>query len=301
MLFSFFIFSMNAQKKETDIKLKASALEKAFIGERFRLVYTLINAEKDADIELPQKIKGFNIVYGPSVSTQMTTQHINGENISEYSKSFVYILEALDDGKLKLPVASVKANGKILKSNQIEINVLSSDRLSEDNNTRKKNKKNLISDSDAFVKPIVEEIDIEGRKGFSVVFRLFTQIELQSVSNLNIPDFSDFKILRERTPGVRSNMTEIHNGKEYSVIDLMNFVLLPTKSGRIKIGESDIELVFSIATGIVEQTFFGPVEKMQQVSKSFKIESFEVDAGLVGNWDLVYEMPITKEIKKLII
>jgi len=297
LLCCFYAVSLNAQKQEKEIAFKISAPEQVLTGEKFRVVYRLINAEEDTGIELIEKNKVFDVLQGPVVSTSLSTQYIEGKKVTEFTKSFIYTMVAKNKGKFKLPVASVKVKGKTYKSNQSEIKIITS---ADKEESRKKNQKQAISDSDAFLKPVVEEIDVDGKKGFSVSYRLYTLIDLQDIANIDKPDFSDFDIIREWTP---SNMgsVERYNGKEYYIIDVRRFILLPKKSGKIKVGEGKLELVFSVASGIIEQTIFGPVERMQQVVRTFTMDPFEVDAGLVGDWNLVQKIPEKEQIVDLVI
>lgn len=284
---------------EKDIKFEAKAPEKAYAGEQFRLVYTLINADV-SEINFPENIKGFDIIYGPSRSSSQSTQIIGGKKTSTSSVSFMYILSASKAGKYKLPEVTVEVNGKKYKTGQPQIEIISSGNKNENDrtgNSRRKQdnkqskKKYEIKDKDAFIKTIVEEEEIDGEKVFEVSLRLYlgenTDISgISSISAFKEPDFSKFRILNSWTPDRR--MAKIKDdGKIYYAADIRKYLLLPKQSGKIDIDGGHFDLILSIKTGEVEQTFFGPVEKEVEIKKTIEIQPFTIDAGLVGDWHAI--------------
>jgi len=301
-LFLFFVTSSilaqeQEQEDEKEIKFEVKAPEKAYIGERFRIIYTLTNADV-SDINFPEKIKGFDIIYGPSKSSSHSTQVIGGETTSTSSVSFMFILTPTETGKYKLPEVEVEVKGKKYKSERPQIEVISTGNNSGKNKTessrkkqdnRQNKKKQEIKDQDAFIKAIVEEEEIDGEKVFDVTLRLYVTDNISGISRISSskePDFSAFQIAGRGTSDRRMYRTE-YEGKSYYTADIRQYILIPKRSGKVDIDGGSFNIVFRIKTGEVEQSFFGPVEKEVEVEKTLEIDPFSINAGLVGDWHAI--------------
>ena len=68
-----------------EVIFKASAPKGVVKSEQFRLTYTLNKEGKD--IRLASDMDGFDILFGPSVSSSYSTQIINGKSTSQSSFS----------------------------------------------------------------------------------------------------------------------------------------------------------------------------------------------------------------------
>ena len=88
LVFLFVLFAtFGVVARAADVTFKASAPEAVVMGETFRLSYT-VNAE-GKDIRVPE-IPDFEVLIGPSTSTNMSTQIINGKMTTETSLTFTY-------------------------------------------------------------------------------------------------------------------------------------------------------------------------------------------------------------------
>ena len=105
-----------------DVIFKASAPNAVVKGEQFRLTYSLNKEGKD--IRLPSDLDGFDIRFGPSVSSSYSTQVINGKSTSQSSFAYTYIMVAPEEGAFKIGPASITVNGSNYKSNSLDIKVL---------------------------------------------------------------------------------------------------------------------------------------------------------------------------------
>ena len=92
-----------------NITFTANAPEVVVSGDQFRLSYT-INSQKVRDFRAPS-IKEFEVLMGPSRSTQSSTQIINGNVTSTSTITFTYILMAGKEGTYKIPGATIVADG----------------------------------------------------------------------------------------------------------------------------------------------------------------------------------------------
>lgn len=100
------------------------------MGQQFRLAYT-VNAEaKASDLRIPE-LADFDVLMGPSTSSSMSTQIINGSVSSETAFTFTYILMPKKEGTFNIGAASIKVKGANYTSNAVSVKVLPPDKASE--------------------------------------------------------------------------------------------------------------------------------------------------------------------------
>ena len=126
LVFLFVLFAtFGVVARAADVTFKASAPEAVVMGETFRLSYT-VNAE-GRDIRVPE-IPDFEVLIGPSTSTNMSTQIINGKMTTETSLTFTYILQPKKEGTFNIAPATIKVKGANYTSNALVIKVLPPDK-----------------------------------------------------------------------------------------------------------------------------------------------------------------------------
>ena len=125
ILFFILISTVIGAWADNKITFTANAPEVVVSGDQFRLSYT-ITSQKVRDFRAPS-IQGFEVLMGPSRSTQSSTQIINGNVTSTSSITFTYILMAGKEGTYKIPGATIVADGDNYTSNSVEIKVLPPD------------------------------------------------------------------------------------------------------------------------------------------------------------------------------
>lgn len=291
----------NEQEEEKkEVKFEVRAPEQVKAGEQFRLMFVLTNADVK-EIDFPDKIKGFDIIYGPAISTSSTIQVIEGKRTSSTSVAFTYTLAANQTGKLRIPEASVTVGGKKYTTESPRIEVLSSRKSNkptvkekEEKKSAGKKQKNIeIKDKDAFIQTFVEKQEIDDEKVIEVTLRVYISDRvdingIHSTPTIMEPDFSEFRIIRSWTPRPKKLFKTEYEGKSYYAADIRKFLLLPKRSGKIEIKDAGyIDIVFGVKTGETEESFFGTVEKQIEVKKTLTVKPFTIDAGLVGDWHTI--------------
>ena len=82
---------------DDEVSFTASAPDAVAVGDQFRLSYT-ITTQEVRNFRAPS-IKGFDVLMGPSRSTQSSVQIINGKTTRTQSITFTYILMAKAEGE----------------------------------------------------------------------------------------------------------------------------------------------------------------------------------------------------------
>ncbi len=111
----------NDYKKSNDVKFTASAPNVITNGEQIKLSY-VVTTSNAKDFQAPQ-IKDFEILHGPARSTQQSTSIIKGKTTQNESITYTYILQANKVGTFVVPPATITANGRLIRSNSVQIEV----------------------------------------------------------------------------------------------------------------------------------------------------------------------------------
>ena len=92
-------------------------------GEQFTVVCGLVNAG-GGEFSAPS-FKGFYKIMGPQTSYSSSTQIINGKVSNKTSYSYVYYLQAVNEGKFTLAPATFTLKNKTYSSDSLHIDVVS--------------------------------------------------------------------------------------------------------------------------------------------------------------------------------
>lgn len=273
-ILSLLSFSTTAQ----EITFRASAPNAVAKGDNFRLVYTLKGGE-GSNINVSETIKGFDILYGPAVSSSYSTQIINGKATTDSSESYIYTLAAASEGTFTIPAATIKVNGKTYSSNSVQIKVLPPDKNSKAGQsqgggnqggqpTESSSTAQKINPSDAFIRAIVSKSKVYEQEAFVVTFRFYTTLQVSDIGKIEFPEFEGFMVEDQDLPPTRQLAMEHYNGRNYYSVDLRRTLLFPQRSGKITIPPGKIEMVFNVRSGKAVQTFFGPQYVMTDIKKT---------------------------------
>ena len=92
------------------VTLKVQAPSQAEVGQRIRISY-VANTQDIEDFQVGN-FEGFNVLYGPSTSRSSSFSMTNGRTTQSSSTTFTYTVVPTTEGTLKVPVATIKADGK---------------------------------------------------------------------------------------------------------------------------------------------------------------------------------------------
>lgn len=248
------IFLFSAVAAMAQVSFKARTSPSVVKGERFRLEYVLTNAE-GSDIQIPETIRGFTIVYGPGYSEMSETYVVNGRASSTRVETYTYTLIANETGTFTLPAASIKADGKIVRSNPTQIRVLPPDKnarqgiTGQAERTTSSSTMNNISSSDAFIRAIVSKTKVREQEAFVVTFRFYTTLDALGVDKVEFPEFEGFMVEDIDLSNNRQMGLEHYNGRNYYVLDFKKSLLFPQRSGQITIPSGKVDVIFRVKTG----------------------------------------------------
>lgn len=281
----FLSLGLNAQ----NVKFTANAPAAVAKGDQFRLVYTLKGGD-GSNINAPSSIKGFDILYGPAISTSSSTQIINGNVTTDSSESYIYTLNANSEGTFTIPAASITVNGKSYTSNSVQVKVLPPDKNAQaqqsgngggggGQTSAATSTAQNINSTDAFIRAIVSKSKVSEQESFVVTFRFYTTLEVRDIGKIEFPEFDGFMVEEQPLTPTRQMVFEHYNGRNYYAVDLRRTLLFPQRSGKITIPSGKIEMVFNVKSGKTVQTFFGPQYVMTDVKKTMTTSPLTIDVS----------------------
>ena len=220
------------------ITFTANAPEVVVSGDQFRLSYT-INSQKVRDFRAPS-IQGFEVLMGPSRSTQSSTQINNGNVTSTSSITFTYILMAGKEGTYKIPGATIVADGDNYTSNSVEIKVLPPDQSSgassgsSARSSRNQVNSGKITDKELFMLATASKTNVYEQEAILLTYKVYTQVNLTALDG-DIPDLKGFHTQEVELPNQKTFTLEHYNGRNYNTTIWRQLVLFPQQTGKIEI------------------------------------------------------------------
>ena len=215
------------------ITFTANAPEVVVSGDQFRLTFT-VNSQKIRDFRAPN-IKGFEVLMGPSRSTQSSTNIINGKVTSSSSITFTYILMADKEGDYSIPGASVVADGNPYVSNSVKIKVLPPDQTQNQGSaSRNQTSNSQISNKELFITATASKTNVYEQEAFLLTYKIYTQVNLTGLRG-DMPDLKGFHTQEVELPRQKQWTLEHYNGRNYNTTVYSQYVLFPQQSGKLEI------------------------------------------------------------------
>ncbi len=269
-----------------EITFKASAPEAVIMGETFRLSYT-VNAE-GKDLRIPE-ITDFEVLIGPSTSTSMSTQVLNGKVSTETSLTFTYILQPKKEGTFTIAPATIKVNNASYTSNAVKIKVLPPDKADEASAQGEGNtsSSSAIGKDDLFITAVVSKKNVYEQEGFLVTYKLYANPRKANVVGINqikLPEFEGFLTQDVELPTNRQLTLENYNGINYGTFIVRQSVLFPQRSGKITIPSGSLDVALRV---------------QEQSRRPRSVFDFFEDAGFVNVNKTVPISPVTVEVQPL--
>lgn len=212
------------------------------VGERFEISFTL-NAQ-GGSFKAPS-FSGIRILSGPNQSQQMS--FANGR--SSVNLTYSYIAVALNEGEITIPSASIKTNGKTIKSNTITIEVLPETEAQKRRKEQKKKQEQSLQQQaiDILKKTIFVDLNVNKSNVYEgeqliATYKLYIHpdINIVNIKPGTMPVFEGFWA-EEIDLGRIEYKTEYRNDVPFRAAVIKKVVLTPQKSGRLKIDPYDFE------------------------------------------------------------
>lgn len=256
LIFALILLQMGFNAIAQQIHFTARAERVVELNEPFQLVFE-VNGQ-GTNFKAPD-LKEF-AYQGPSTSTSMSTSIVNGKMSSEYSQSFVYVLQGKKVGKFNIGAASVTVNGKSYQSNSLVIEVIKGSSGSQSNQGvaaggNDDDNKTNVSNKDLFLSVSLNKTSVYQGEPIIASIKVYSRLDLSGIQNAKFPPFTGFWTQDIPTSQQLSLQQEVVNGKKYQSGVLKQYVLFPQKSGSLVIEPAELECIVLKNTGMTD--FFG--------------------------------------------
>ena len=205
-------------------------------GESFQVQYIIEEGDKTANVK-PPVFSNFRYVTGPNIYMGSITTPSGIKTL----RNTVYTLEATRPGKFIIPGASITVNGKIFRSNDAVVEV-----ISKETAFNRFNKENGTGNSDFFLQPgenayekikqnLFVKLMVDKRNCFVgepvlATFKLYSRLESKSDIIKN-PGFYGFTVYDMVNLSDKEMVTEKVNGKMFDVHTIRKVQLYPLQAG----------------------------------------------------------------------
>jgi len=222
--------------------LKANAPQQVAVGQQFRLTYT-VNSQDVSNFHIGQiPSDAFEILMGPSTSTQSSFSMVNGRTTQSSSVTYTYILSALKNGTFTIPAATINVDGSQISSNALKIQVSGT---AQSNGGRAQGGRpqqqeelrsagSTISGSDLFIQVSASKKRVYEQEPVLLTYKVYTLVALTQLEG-KMPDLKGFHTQEIPLPQEKSFKIEQFNGRNYKTVTWSQYVMFPQMSGKLQV------------------------------------------------------------------
>lgn len=213
------------------------------VGQQFRLQYTADT--KDASgFRVGQIPDAFDVLMGPSTSTQSSFQMINGKTTQSSSVTYTYILCATKNGTFTVPAAHVTINGQQVQSNSVKIVVSGQPQASGSggsNSSRQQSQQPQMRDAgtaigpnDLFIRVSASKKRVVEQEPVLLTYKVYSLVDLTQLDG-KMPDLQGFHTQEVPLPQQKSFSLEQYNGRAYKTVTWSQYVMFPQITGKLQV------------------------------------------------------------------
>ena len=268
--------------------VKIQAPEVCEVGRRVNVSY-VVDTQDVEDIRVGN-FPGFELLYGPSTSSQSSFQMINGKTTHSSTITFTYVLLAKEEGEFTLPKADVVLEGKTIRSNSTTIKVLPASQRNQGGGTSSQQggqshrdthvSDGNISDRDLFISATVSKGKVFEQEAVVLTYKLYTLVNIRQLVG-DMPELDGFHCQELNNKAQLSLKYEHYNGRNYGTAIWRQYVLFPQKSGKMTIPSVSFDAEVEITNPHADpfDIFFGGGSLTQRVRKTLNTPQLEIEVS----------------------
>lgn len=276
---------------QDDASCIASAPKEVAVNQQFQ--YTVTTTVKGTVLETD--FGKFDLVGGPSMGSSTSITISNGTTVQNTKYTYTYVLSAKREGTFKIPGVSISVDGKVLRSNSVEVQVVKASKQTPenqdnssnffqfdwsdfnpfgvDNSSNSDNVENAddIKKDDLFVKSEISQAEAWQGEAVVITHKLYIKQDIRGyeVVNANYPvtnalwlDHLDLTYSEESTETIK--------GVSYHVYTIMQTAAYPLKTGKVTIPKLDLTVRIGVPA-VVNNPFWGRMTTVR--AKDFRLTS----------------------------
>lgn len=213
-------------------------------GEQFYLRY-VVNTTDVKDFRIGSVPDAFEVLMGPSTSTQQSFSIVGGKTTHTSSVTYTYVLMATKNGSFVIPAAHAIIEGKSAASAPHKISV--SGTAPSGGNARGGGAQSQqqpahrvdragtrITGNDLFIRVSANKKRVHEQEPILLTYKVYTQVELTQLEG-KMPDLNGFHTQEIPLPQQKRFHTEKVDGKIYNCVTWSQYVMYPQMSGKLEI------------------------------------------------------------------
>lgn len=261
-------------------QIRVSAPQQVAVGEQFRLQYTISTTDVKG-FRAGSIPDAFEVLMGPSTSTQQSFQMINGHTSQSSSVTYTYILAAVKKGSFVISGAHATVNGKSMFSNSVKItvsgNAQSQQYGGQQNGAQVRPSGSHISGNDLFIRVSANKKRVHEQEPILLTYKVYTQLELTQLEG-KMPDLTGFHTQEVPLPQQKSFHIENVNGRPYRCVTWSQYVMYPQMTGKLQIPSITFKGIVVQENRNVDpfEAFFNGGSRYVEVKKNIVAEGMTV-------------------------
>jgi hypothetical protein len=223
--------------------IKVEGPTAVYTGEQFQLRY-VVNTTDVKGFRMGNVPDAFEVLMGPSTSTQQSFSMINGKTSHTSSVTYTYILMAKKAGTFVIPSAHAQVAGSNVASQAIKINVTNNPRPNPNAQGQPQQQQRSparvnragtrITGNDLFIRASANKSHVYEQEPILLTYKVYTQVELTQLRG-EMPDLKGFHTQEIPLPQQKRFHVENVNGKPYNCVTWSQYVMFPQMSGKLEI------------------------------------------------------------------
>jgi hypothetical protein len=282
-----------------DISLKVEYPSVITAGQQFNVMWTVNSG--GGEFTAPS-FNGFYKLMGPQTSYSSSTQIINGKMSHETSYTYVYYLQAVNEGKFVIPPATFVLKNKTYSSDSMHIEVVGNSAQKQNvpagSNATSNNSDVETSGGDIFVNLSLNRKEVYIGEYIVATVKIYTRVNISGINEIKFPSFNGFMKSDLTTPPLTSLQQENVNGTIYGTGVVQQFLLYPQITGDINIDPVQISVLIQQKSAQSDPFFGDFFSSYQTIPKAVSSHSLKVKvkplpgiqpadfSGIVGKLDI---------------
>lgn len=257
-------------------KFYAKGNSVAFTGQTYAITYVLENG-KGKDFEMPQTYPGFQIVGGPSQSSNYSW--VNGKTTS--SVSYTYYLQATAEGEFNIPVASVTVGKETLKTKPFKVTVQKGQQRNttqqQQNNSNRNRQPQQTTPTDngdwqeqiaknLYVKMYADKQNPYVGEQVTLYLKLYQRVQTFQTQVTEMPEFKGFWVNDFQVQTGKWEKEEV-DGVWFNTMMINKYALFPQRAGDFNLSPIKLATLVQLKTqarsNSIWDQFFGSYENKE--------------------------------------
>ncbi|MEK7766633.1 MAG: BatD family protein, partial [bacterium] len=290
------VFIISLSLSAQDVSVKDQYPPVVTTGQQFNVTWTVNSG--GGDFAAPS-FSPFYKLTGPQTSYSSSTQIINGKMSHSTTYTYIYHLQAVNEGRFVIPPAVFTLKNKSYLSDSLYIEVVSNSAGQPTGaGAGKVGQEAQPSGKDIYVNLILSRMEIYLGEPVVATVKLYTKVNIAGLNEIKYPAFNGFLKSDLNTPPMTSLNQENINGTIYGTGVVQQFLLYPQLTGEITIDPVQLTVLIQQKSG-QSDPFFGDFFSTYQniprmvVSPALKIKVNPLPgnqppdySGIVGKLDL---------------